>query len=323
MIKRYIFLLMLFFTGSIWAQQDVQFTQYMNNRLYYNAGVAGTGGAICITGLHRSQWVGFEGAPTTQNITANIPIQALRGGIGLSIVNEQIGYFSNVSARLGYAYQLQLAQGSLGIGVGAGFLNRSLNNAQWIPSGVDPASGTPGTSDPALAGANASGFQIDLDFGLYYQSDRIWAGVSSSRMLESSLQVDNFPTGDKTAFFRNSRHYFVMGGYNWAIPGSNWELRPSALVKLSQGGPPTYEVNASGVYNKQIWGGVTYRLEDAVAAMVGYQFTPSFRAGYSYDVATAQLSGSAGGSHELMVQYCFKIEIPPRIPGRYNNVRFL
>ncbi len=304
------------------GQQDVQFTQFMFNRIYYNPGVAGSGGAICITGLHRSQWVGFEGAPVTQNINANIPINALHGGIGVSIVNDQIGFFNNVSADLMYAYQIQLPQGTLGIGLGGSFQNSGLSDAVWIPADFNPDPTNPGGfPDLALPATDANGFQVDLTFGAYYSSETVWGGISTTRVIESSATVDN-QFGTPTVF-RNSRHYYIMGGYNWAIPGSNWELQPAVLTKVAAGSATVFDVNVMGVYNKKLWGGVTYRLQDAIGTMVGYQFSPAFRAGYSYDIATSPLSGSGSGSHEIMLQYCFKIEIPPRPKGRYRNIRFL
>lgn len=301
------------------SQQDVQFTQYMFNRIYYNPGVAGAGGAICVNALHRSQWVGFQGAPTTQNLNANIPIQAIRGGVGVSIVNDQIGFFNNIAARVMYAYQLQLSEGTLGFGVGASFLNKTLGTGEWIPSDYNNMGGL----DPSLPSFNANGFQVDAEFGIYYESQNIWGGVSSTRLIESSTQVEsnNNMLGNAT-FFRNARHYYIMGGYNWAIPATNWELRPSTLVKLTSGST-TFDLNVMGVYNNKFWGGVTYRLQDAVAAILGWQVTPDLRLGYSYDVATSPLSGQGGGSHEVMAQYCFKIEIPPRQKGSYKNPRFL
>ena len=188
------------------SQQDVQFSQYMFNQIYYNPGVAGSGGAICINGLHRSQWVGFEGAPTTQNINANIPIRSIGGGIGVSIINDQIGFFNNISARLMYAYQLELGDGSLGFGIGASFLNKSLSSAVWVPSDYN----TPmGSSDFNLPGLDANGFQIDAEFGIYYESQNIWGGVSSTRMIETMAALlggifDYYPADSGGSYFRFS-----------------------------------------------------------------------------------------------------------------------
>lgn len=315
MKKFYIILvLVLPFIGA--AQQDVQFSQYMFNRIYYNPGVTGSGSAICINGLHRSQWVGFEGAPITQNINVNVPIKAIRGGVGLSIVNDQIGFYNNISARLMYGYQFQLPSGTLGIGAGATFLNNQINGTTWVPADYNRG----GNLDPTIPGFGETGFQVDAVFGVYYESQNIWGGVSTTRVLESSTDVGSIL--NTTTVIRNARHYYLMGGYNFAVPASNWDIRPSTLVKLSSGST-IFDVNVMGVYNNKFWGGVTYRLQDAVVALIGWQATPDLRLGYSYDVATSALSSNGGGSHEIMANYCFKIEIPPRPKGSYKNPRFL
>ena len=49
---------------SMQAQQDPMFTHYMYNTLSVNPGYAGSREALTITGLHRSQWTNFKGAPT-------------------------------------------------------------------------------------------------------------------------------------------------------------------------------------------------------------------------------------------------------------------
>jgi type IX secretion system PorP/SprF family membrane protein len=321
MRKQYFFLLFLLPFLAV-SQQDAQFTQFMYNRIYYNPAVAGTGGAICFTGFHRSQWVGFEGAPVTQNINGNIPIRAIGGGVGFSIVNDQIGFFNNISAELNYAYQLQLSQGTLGIGLGFSFMNNNLDlgTSQWTTPDGD---GLVGGNDFALAANGANGLIFDLDFGVYYNSQNLWAGVSTTRVIENRTAVDSEIGNSVETFFRNARHYYVMGGYNWAIPGTNWELQPSTLVKVAPGAALMADINVTGVYNKKIWGGVTYRIQDAIGTMVGYQVSPALRAGYSYDIATSDLAGEGGGSHEIFMQYCFKIEIPPREKGSYKNPRFL
>ncbi len=305
------FILILPLAG--WAQQNVQFTQYMFNKIYYNPAVAGTGGAICINALHRSQWVGFDGAPTTQNINGNIPIRAVHGGFSVSVINDQIGFFQNIEAGLGYAYQLELARGTLGFGASVRFINNAVNNADWRPADQS----VPDFGIPAQA---ASGLSIDPTFGIYYNSDKIWAGVSSLNLVETTAALNG---NIGSVGYRNARHYYLMAGYNWEIPASNWIIMPSTLVKTDARSSPTFDVNIMGMYNNKFWGGVTYRLQDAVGVNIGYQILPSLKAGYSYDIATGDLSSQGGGSHEIMLKYCFRIEIPPREKGSYRNPRFL
>lgn len=300
------------------AQQDLQFTQFQFNRMYYNPGVVGSGGAICINGIHRSQWVGFDGAPTSQNINANVPLKFLHGGLGLKIANDQIGYFQIINVGLGYAFQYNLGDGTLGAGFSANITTQSVSNAEWIA----PDGGATGALlDPRIAQNGATGVGFDMDFGVYYETEKFWAGISSSRLLESATPYTGTLNGITN--FYNRRHYYVMGGYNYPLPNTNLELQPSLLLKSDFAASSVVDVNVTALYNNKLWGGVSYRLTEAVAVNLGYQFTKSLRAGYAYDIPITDISGQGAGSHEIFLNYCFKIEIPPKPPGSYKNPRFM
>lgn len=293
------------------AQQDLQFTQYMFNKIYYNPGVAGSSDAICVNALHRSQWVGFDGAPTSQNININAPIKKLHGGLSLKLANDQIGYFQNINVGLGYAYQMNLANGKLGFGLNVDLYTTSITGASW-----ETPDGNKGSGDFAVPNPAAAGVTVDGSFGVYYESNTWWAGISSTRLAETQT-----PLG--ITQYYDQRHYYVMGGYNFPLTGTNFELKPSLLLKTDFAASPTMDVNLLAEYNNKFWGGVTYRLTEAVAVNIGYQFTQSLRAGYSYDIPITAVSQQGGGSHEIFLSYCFKIEIPPREKGSYKNPRFL
>ncbi len=298
------------------AQQDLQFTQFQFNRIYYNPGVAGSGGAICINGVHRSQWVGFEGAPTSQNINANIPLKFLHGGLSVKIANDQIGYFQNINAGLGYAFQFNLGNGTLGAGFSANVTTQTVSNADWIAP-----DGTNGSGDFGIAQSGATGVGFDMDFGIYYQSPTIWAGVSSTRLLETATPYTSALNSFTT--FYNRRHYYIMGGYNYDLSGTNIQLQPSLLLKTDLAASSVVDVNLTALYNNKLWGGVSYRLTEAVAINIGYQFSKSLKAGYSYDIPITDISSQGGGSHEIFLSYCFKIERPPKPPGSYKDPRFM
>lgn len=296
------------------AQQDIQFTQFMFNKIYYNPGVAGSGGAICVNAVHRSQWVGFDGAPTSQNINVNAPLKKLHGGLALKISNDQIGFFQNFNAGIGYAYQMDLANGTLGFGLNLELFTKTVTTLGWVPP--DPTA-----TDIVIPSANTQGITVDGSLGVYYENDTWWAGISSARLVETPTELDN--SINSITKFYNRRHYYVMGGYNWQVPGTNWQLKPSLLLKTDFAASSVMDVNVTGVYNNKFWGGVSYRLTEAAAVNIGYQFTESLRAGYSYDIPITQISQQGGGSHEIFLSYCFKVEIPPREKGSYKNPRFL
>jgi type IX secretion system PorP/SprF family membrane protein len=162
----------------------------------------------------------------------------------------------------------------------------------------------------------------ELNFGVYYQSPQYYFGLSSRQLLATQSELESQITGFVTGV-RNVRNYFVMGGYNWNIPNTPITLKPAFMAKTDLQGPFQADINVSALYNNKIWGGVTYRTQAALAIMAGYYIMPDLRLSYSYDLTTSALRSTSSGSHEVMLNYCFKIEIPPREKGYYRNPRFL
>jgi type IX secretion system PorP/SprF family membrane protein len=299
-------------TSAIWAQQDVQFTQFANNKIFYNPGVIGSGDAICLSAAHRSQWVGFENAPTTQNFSANVPLDIIGGGLSVNFTNDMIGFFQDITAGVGYGYQTSLAGGSLGIGMRVDFRNKNVTSGVWAPPQT--------MNDPSLVQPGATSMATDLSFGSYYQRDIWYAGLSSTRLLETK-DILTANGGSGNAQIRGQRHYYLMGGYDIDLQ-NGFVLQPAMMVKTDLV-TTQLDINAAATYNNQIWGGVTYRVYDALSVMAGYQITKDLRATYSYDLTTSSLRNSSSGSHEIMMSYCFTIEIPPKEKGSYRNPIFL
>ena len=299
-------------TSAIWAQQDVQFTQFANNKIFYNPGVIGSGDAICLSAAHRSQWVGFENAPTTQNFSANVPLDIIGGGLSVNFTNDMIGFFQDITAGVGYGYQASLASGTLGLGVRVDFRNKNVTSGVWAPPQT--------MNDPSLVQLGATSMATDLSFGTYYQRDNWYAGLSSTRLLETK-DILTANGGSGNAQIRGQRHYYLMGGYDIDLQ-NGFVLQPAMMVKTDLV-TTQFDLNAAATYNNQIWGGVTYRVYDALSVMAGYQITKDLRATYSYDLTTSSLRNSSSGSHEIMMSYCFTIEIPPKEKGSYRNPIFL
>jgi type IX secretion system PorP/SprF family membrane protein len=299
-------------TSAIWAQQDVQFTQFANNKIFYNPGVIGSGDAICLSAAHRSQWVGFENAPTTQNFSANVPLDIIGGGLSVNFTNDMIGFFQDITAGVGYGYQASLAGGTLGLGVRVDFRNKNVTSGVWAPPQT--------MNDPSLVQLGATSMATDLSFGTYYQRDNWYAGLSSTRLLETK-DILTANGGSGNAQIRGQRHYYFMGGYDIDLQ-NGFVLQPAMMVKTDLV-TTQFDLNAAATYNNQIWGGVTYRVYDALSVMAGYQITKDLRATYSYDLTTSSLRNSSSGSHEIMMSYCFTIEIPPKEKGSYRNPIFL
>ena len=297
--------------SASYAQQDPQFTQYMFDRLSVNSAVAGSSGNICATALLRQQWTGFDGAPKTGLINLQGPISKINSGIGMSIYYDKLGQERSTILRLHYAYHLKVgAQSTLSAGLYVGMTGRALDG-KWIA--IDPVA-----HDSAIPSSGKSANGFDMGAGLYYKSPKLWLGLSSTQLPETELS---------DVSITNKRHYYVQAGYDMALGGNKkYMLQPSLLLK-SDATSTQLDVGALFVYDDMVWIGASYRTEDAIAPMIGYQYKfpkgdSMLRLGYSYDVTTSELKNYSSGSHEVMLSYCFKI-VKPVVNEMYHHPRFL
>lgn len=289
------------------AQQDPQFTMNMFNRLYINPAYAGSNNGICASALHRQQWVGFAGRPMTTVVSVDGTVKALHGGLGLSILSDKLGAQYSGGVKLAYAFRLDLGPGTLGIGLEGGLLFSTLDGSQLTPIQQ---------GDPNIVNQSSTGLAPDLGAGLYYHMDKLYFGVSANHLLGSTIEYES---GSVATKFKYARHYFAMAGYTYDMTPT-LALKPSIFLK-TDGAATQFDVNVSVMWNQMVWGGVSYRIDDAVAIMAGVQFG-EFRVGYSYDITTSNLNSYSSGTHEVMLGYCYKFK-PKTVNQRYGNVRFL
>lgn len=317
-MKKNITFLFFFFVAVVaFGQQEAQFSHNMFNNMAINPGYAGSNDAICATLLARQQWVGFKdpqgnkGAPQTYLLSVDGAVNPLHGGVGMTIIQDQLGFEKNLGVKLSYAYRLAAGPGTLGIGATVGFLNKKIDFSKFIA--IDP-------SDPLLAsGAKEGNMAIDFAIGAFYKiPNKLYFGLSASQLSQADINYGSTLAAPKLA-----RHYYVSAGYYYPLPGNpSLELDPSILIK-SDFASTQFDVNALVKYNNQFWGGVSYRATDAVVILLGMNWK-NFHFGYSYDITTSALgsSGRSSGSHEVMVGYCFKI-VREFKPESYKNPRFL
>lgn len=305
-------LLLIAVSGN--AQQDPQFSMNMFNRLFPNPAYAGATNQTCFTTLFREQWAGYTGNPRTVLISGHTPWKLVHGGIGGSVYMDNLGPYQAQGGKLAYSFRQPIGIGFLGVGVGVGFFQTFIDGSTWetLPSLADGF--TAGENDPTLNFAqDITGGVFDLDFGLYFNTDRLYAGISASHL-----------PGGSNNFYDVARHIFIQGGYIYDLT-SDISLQPSTFIKFDTK-VAQVDVNISALYKDMIWGGISYRLEDAVAPILGFFYDGlgpgRLRVGYSYDVGLSRLNSDHSGSHEVMLNYCFKIVPPPKVQ-RHRTVLFL
>ncbi len=277
------------------AQQEAMFTHYAFNTLAINPGYAGSRDALTITGLHRSQWVGFAGAPTTQTLTLHTPLMGDQIGVGLSVLNDQIGPMKSTAINGDFAYKLKInSKAKLAFGlkggvnlVQANLTNLSVNDEQ----------------DNSFTSNIKSSALPNFGFGLYYYTTKWYAGISTPKLLKNKFQSSN----NNVEIGVEKRHLYVIGGLMLNLNADETlKFRPTTLIKITEAAPAELDLTGMLVIQDKLELGAMFRTGDAVGVLLGYNFTPQLRLGYSFDWSFVNNTAKYNnGSHEVMLRYDF------------------
>lgn len=291
---------------SAYAQHDAQFSQYMFNGLYINPAYAGYKEQWNVNVFYRTQWAGLPGAPKTFSVAADGVINDGRVGLGLQVVNDQLGAEKNTALYGTYAYRIPLdADGNkrLAIGVSAGFIQQRLNL-----SALNPAS----QNDALLMNAKGTSMMPDARVGIFYNSERLYAGVSADNILSGSFQKSDKL---RTYLPLKPNLFVTVGGL---LPLSeNVSFKPSLLVKEDFAGPTSADLNAFFLFHEKLWIGASYRTaifnkgdiensltkSGAVAGMVDVFINSKLRIGYAYDQTLNGTGANSYSTHEVSLNY--------------------
>ena len=300
------------FVNYSFAQVDSHFSLFEYTQNVFNPGAAGSNDALCVTSVHRQQWVGFgDGRPQTTVFTFDMPINSISSGIGLTINEDIIGFQNDLNIGLNYAYRTELDLGMLGVGLGIGIINRSIDG-DWITN--ESMNGGTVYQDPTIPHMESK-TAFDMNFGATLNGEDFWVGFSTTHLLKPKI---NFEV-DMPSYI--SRHYYLSGGYSYALPNPSFDALLATIVQ-SDGSTVEMQINAKFLYEKKFWGGVSYRYNDAIVPMVGLHLLNGISFAYSYDIVTSKIGSMTSGSHELMLRYCFNLG-GGNSPGRYRSVRRL
>lgn len=289
------------------AQQNPMYSQYMFNTMAINPAYAGSRNVVSATALHRNQWSGMEGAPKTTTLTIDAPFRSKRVGVGLQLINDQLGISKTTGAVLSYAYRIRMEKGSLAFGVqGSGVQYRADYTS------VDLGSG--GVYDPAFS-ENVNKMLFNFGTGVYYNSDKFYVGLSAQDLLNTRITEYEAPEDYAGGSFKNL-HLFFATGYVFTLD-ETFKLKPSVLVKAVKGAPLEGDLNAMLWINDVIAVGGQYRTNADVAGILEVQASPQIRIGYSYDHSVTRLRNFNSGSHEIMLRYEFGFERGKILSPRY------
>jgi len=303
------FFLLFLSSYQLKAQQDPLYTNFMFNKLVYNPAFAGTNPEfICATFLLHNQWSGFGSdadeyvgaAPTTNTFSLHAPIPNSNtfGGVGMYVLNDVEGYNLTTTANIAFSLKRYFSFGAVYLGINAGIIQKGINNTFWR---------APDPNDPTIPSGQQSAIRPDLGAGLYvFSQNKFFAGISSQHLIPGTFNWG----GPQYEIVRQS---YLTAGYSFVLPSNPFiEFQPSVLYKIDKA-RKQFDINMNVMYKDRFWGGLQYRQGDAVSALLGLKLTSNLKFGYAYDLTVTELNKYSQGTHEVLISYCFKIVIKPRV----------
>ena len=285
-----LFFALLAFSSVVFAQQETQHSMYFFNPVLLNPAYAGSQEAIQVTGTVRDQWTNLKGAPKTQVLSIHSPLKTENIGIGLTVLNDQLGETKNtgVYADLAYSIKVNKKNNRLAFGVKAvvDFFRQDFSNLRINDN----------TDEVYLEGFQYKKNLFNVGAGLYYYGKRHYIGISTPRLVKNKINL----AADQSALQEN--HYYAFGGIVVKLnPAIN--MRPSFIVKYVNNAPLSIEGNLSFLFYEKLWIGAMYRHKAATGLNIMYNISQNLRIGYAYDYQLTSLQKFSVGSHEIMISY--------------------
>lgn len=288
---------------AAFAQQEIMFTQYMHNETVINPAYAGSHDVLSLTALTRHQWVGVDGAPNFQTFSAHTPLRNPKLATGLSIINDKIGVSRNLSINNMYVYKLKLKKKKfLQFGLQGGFTYACSDYGDLLINDEN---------DTKFENQYIRKFLPNVGAGLYYYSDKFYAGFSTPQLLQNKISL-----GDAVTILQQNRHYFLTSGYVFDV-NEFLKIKPSIFMKVVTGAPVQMDFSTNFIMKEILWLGFTYRTGDSFDIMGLLQVSEQLRFGYAYDNTLTSLGKNSYGTHEIVVNYRFNFSKDLIITPRY------
>lgn len=291
-------IILIFILTVCWdgiAQQLPQFTQYMYNTISINPAYAGSRETLSLVGLHRSQWLGLDGGPTTQTISVHSPLRNDRVGIGFSFINDELGYENFTYFYGDFSYTLPIGEKTkIAFGLKAGFTQYNIDQSLLDDPTV--------VTDPFFNDVS-NRFSPNIGLGAFLHSNKWYLGLSAPRILNTDYNKGKQGAVDFVALERVS--YYFTGGYVFDLSETT-KFKPAMLLKATNGAPLSFDITGNFLFNEKFWLGASYRINEAAAALGGiadFQVSKQLRIGYAYEYPISDIRAYTSGTHEILLMY--------------------
>jgi type IX secretion system PorP/SprF family membrane protein len=298
------------YTVAGFAQYDAAFMRYWQVEPMLNPAAVGRQDELNINIAMQTHAAGYEDAGSTLYAGADMAFAMgkSRHGVGVTLINDEIGLFSHKRFSAQYAYHHPLWGGRLAAGLQVDMLSESVDGGKAETN--DP-------NDPVFSGGDMSGSQFDASFGLFYTHRRWYAGLAMQHLTAPTIAL-----GDKSELKVNSAYNF-MAGYNIPTKYSFITLTPSVMLRYDSTDfradlTARVKYSADG---RMMYGGINYAPQYSIGAFFGFVFH-GLDICYGYEANTNGM-GIAAGNHEITLGYKVELNLGKKGRNAHKSVRWL
>ena len=311
-MKRFILFTALLLTAvGMRAQQDVAFAHYWAMEPSFNPAAVGKENKLNAAVAYAMQFAGFEHNPKTMYAAGDMPFYGLGTyhGVGIQLLNDEIGLFSHKRVGVQYALKMKLFGGRLSLGVEGNMVSEAFDGSKAEMPDND--------NDPAIVKSEVTGIGIDFGVGLYYTRKNWYIGISGLHLNSPTVELG------ETGELEVPATYYLTSGYNIRLRNPFLSIQASALGR-TDGVVWRADVTGRLKYThdkRMMYAGVSYSPMNSVTAMIGGNFH-GVHLGYSYEVYTTAIN-VGNGSHELFVGYQTDLNLFKKGKNLHKSVRIL
>lgn len=294
---------MLLLACALRAQQELNLSFQTYNPLSINSGYAGVNEGLNCNLTERSQWISVPGHPRSSAVTVDSPLRGYNLALGATFITDRIGPARSTTFAADFAYRLYLTKKTrLALGIKGSITSQSLRFSEL--QNIDLA-------DQNFSQDIQFKAQPNLGFGAYLWNERYFIGLSSPRLIRQKNEYQNI------GFGTTEQHFYAHGG---AVIDLNkkLKLRPTGLIRYTEGAPLSMDISTNLLINDLLWIGASYRLSQAWGTNIMLTVNEKFKVGYAYERSHASLQTYTGGSHEFVIGYLFKY----KDRGSFNRIYF-
>ena len=267
--------------------------QFHNALLYYNPAYAGSGTQIRATGIYRTQWTKYPGAPNTQVVTVEAPLGKNVGG-GVVLNRHAIGNILQINFSANASYRIKTGRESFvqfGLKAGISQMNFGAGSSTvWDEN------------DPYISANTNKGIIGTFGAGVFYKKKSFYAGLSIPDLV--LIDPNKLYYDEATNKSLVKKNFFFITGVKLNLTDFI-ALQPNVLIRYYPTRPLNYYLNLSVIFNQTFTAGVGFMYPKALALYTNVNITPKLILGYRYEFNTSGFALGNYGSSEILVRYGF------------------